>query len=250
MTLQTTYTWSHAIDDSTSTYQQNRGGVDGNFNLSRWRATADLNRTHIVQINYVYDIPLFKKSSPLLKGALGGWEISGIASFFTGQPVDFNRTPKGFSTGIGTSARCDNVGTVAVHKQIADEPGYGPTLLWWDPGTVAMPLASELLANNEPCMFGCMGRNILTGPGRNNWDMALLKNFELPWFKAEHSTLQFRWETFNTFNHTQYQYVNNGCNGDTPFGVACGSGNGNDSNGFVNPVWAPRIMQFGLKFIF
>jgi len=77
LTLQTTYTWSHAIDDSTSTYQQNGGGVDGNFNLSRWRATSDLNRTHIVQINYVYDIPLFKNSSPLLKGALGGCEISG-----------------------------------------------------------------------------------------------------------------------------------------------------------------------------
>ena len=55
---------------------------------------------------------------------------------------------------------------------------------------------------------------------------------------------------FNTFNHTQYQYVNNGCNGDTRFGVACGSGNGNDSNGFVNAIWAPRIMHFGLKFIF
>jgi hypothetical protein len=116
LTLQTTYTWSHAIDDSTSTYQQNGGAVDGNFNLSRWRATSDLHRTHILQINDVYDLPFFKNSSPLLKGALGGWEISGIASFFTGQPVNFNCTPKGFSTGIGTSARCDTVGNVAVHK--------------------------------------------------------------------------------------------------------------------------------------
>src|SRR5207247_9705962 len=100
VTDQTSYAWSRAIANATSTYQQNGGGVDGNFNLSRWRATSDLNRTHVVQINYVYDIPLFKYSSPLLKGALGGWEISSIASLFTGQPVDFNCTPKAFSTRI------------------------------------------------------------------------------------------------------------------------------------------------------
>jgi hypothetical protein len=96
-----------------------------------------------------------------------------------------------------------------------------------------------------------MGRNMLTGPGRNNTDLALLKNFQLPWFAGEHSTLQFRWESFNTFNHTQYQGMNNGCNGNTPFGVSCGAAAyGNASNGFVNSAWAPRIVQFGLKLIF
>lgn len=251
LTLQTTYTWSHAIDNSTSTYQQTSGQVDGTFNLNRWKATSDLNRAQIVQINYVYDIPAFKNSpSKLLKGAFGGWQVSGITSFFTGQPVDFNCGPSGFSTGIGNTMRCNTVGPVKINKQIASEPGYGPTLKWWNPSMVTQPFASQLLANDQPGMFGYMGRNILTGPGRNNWDMALIKNFELPWFGSEHSTLQFRWESFNTFNHTQYQYVNTGCNGDTPFGVACGVGNGNDSNGFVNAVWAPRVVQFGLKFLF
>ena len=81
--------------------------------------------------------------------------------------------------------------------------------------------------------------------------MALLKTFGMPWFGGEHSNLEFRVETFNTFNHTQFQYVNTGCNGNTPFGASCGSAaNGNASNGFVNSAWAPRIMQFGLKLIF
>ena len=138
-----------------------------------------------------------------------------------------------------------------IHKQTANEPGYGPTLQWWDPNTVTQPLASQFLANGETCMFGCMGRNVLTGPGRNNTDLALLKNFSLPWFNGEHSSLQFRAETFNTFNHTQYQYVNTGCNGNRPFGGSCASAaSGNGSNGFVNQAWAPRIMQFGMKFIF
>ncbi len=251
LTFQAVYTWSHAIDDSTSTYLETSGAIDDQ-QLSRWRGTSDLNRTHVLQLNYIYEIPLFKNSpNALLKGALGGWEVSGITSFFSGEPTDFNCGVSGFSSGIGGTVRCNPVGPVKIHKTVANEPGYGPTLQWWDPNTVTQPAFSQLLANGETCMFGCMGRNVLTGPGRNNWDMALMKNFSLPWFRQEHSTLQFRWETFNTWNHTQYKYVNTGCNGNTPFGGSCGNpGYGNGSNGFVNSDWGPRVMQFGLKFIF
>jgi len=104
-----------------------------------------------------------------------------------------------------------------------------------------------------------MGRNALTGPGRNNWDMALLKDFELPWFGPEHSALQFRWETFNSFNHPQWggygsgpngAPINAGCSGLTPPGAPCGDVENNLRNGQVNTAWPSRIMQFGLKFIF
>jgi len=251
LTLQAAYTWSHAIDNSTSTYLETSGAIDDQ-QLDRWKGTSGLNRAQVLQVNYIYEIPLFKNSSALVKGTLGGWEISCISSFFTGEPIDFNCEPSGFSTGIGGTARCDTAGPVKIQKTIANEPGYGPTLRWYNPAVTTMPLASQMLANGEACMFGCMGRNVLTGPGRNNTDLALLKNFQLPWFAGEHSTLQFRMETFNTFNHTQFQYVNNGCNGNTPFGGNCGPGTGygNDSNGFVNSAWAPRLVQFGLKFIF
>lgn len=251
LTFQAVYTWAHAIDDSTQTYMQTSGSIDDQH-LSRWKGTSSLNRTQVVQLNYIYELPFFKNSSnAIAKGALGGWEISGISSFFTGEPIDFNCGVSGFSSGIGGAVRCNTAGPVKIQKTIANEPGYGPTLRWWDPNTVTQPMASQLLANGEAGMFGYMGRNILTGPGRNNTDLALLKNFQLPWFAGEHSTLQFRWESFNTFNHTQYQGVNTGCNGNTPFGVSCGTAaNGNASNGFVNGAWAPRIVQFGLKLIF
>jgi hypothetical protein len=257
LTLQAAYTWSHAIDDSTSAWQETIGSIDDQ-QLSRWKGTSSLNRTQVLQLGYIYELPFFKNSShKLAKGSLGGWEVSGISSFFTGEPIsngtsqDFNCGVTGFSSGIGGGVRCDTVGAVKIHKTMANEPGYGPTLQWWDPNTVAQPTAAEMLANGEACMFGCMGRNVLTGPGRNNTDLALLKNFQLPWFAGEHSTLQFRWESFNTFNHVQYQYANTGCNGNTPFGVSCGTAAyGNGSNGFVNSDWGPRVVQFGLKLIF
>ena len=105
-----------------------------------------------------------------------------------------------------------------------------------------------------------MGPNQLTGPGRNNWDLALLKNFSTPWFKGEHSTIQFRWETYNTFDHPEWSGINSGCTGTTPFGSPCNYAVINNSNGTkttnnlgqgdVSSAWPQRIMQFGIKFLF
>ena len=96
-------------------------------------------------------------------------------------------------------------------------------------------------------MFGYMGRNTLPGPGRNNWDFALLKNFTPLW--KEGSTLQFRLETYNTFNHTQFQGIQAGCGGLTPYGSPC-SGSQNIGNGLVTSAWSPRQIQVGLKLLF
>jgi hypothetical protein len=112
-----------------------------------------------------------------------------------------------------------------------------------------MPLLSQFSANDEPGMFGYMSRNAITGPGRNNWDLALLTNFQLPWARGEHSTLQLRFETFNTFNHAQWKSISTGCSGDTPFRAAC-AGADNITRGEVTGAWSPRIVQLGLKCIF
>jgi len=240
LTLQAAYTWEHAIDDSTSTYQETSGGIN-DYNLSRWKGTSDLNRFQVVQANYIYALPFFKtSSSAVAREALGGWQVSGIASFFTGQPVDFNCGVGGYNTNIGGSYRCDVIGKVAPTKGTFNDPTYGPTLQWWNPASVAQPSFAELSTT-----YGDMGRNILTGPGRNNWDMALEKNFPL---HGEGIKLQFRLETFNTFNHTQFQYANNGCSSNVPFGGTCDQHT--NSPGEVNTAWSPRNVQLGLKLIF
>jgi hypothetical protein len=243
LTLQAAYTWAHAIDDSTETYQETSGGIN-DYDMSRWKGTSDLNRTQVVQLNYVYALPFFKTAShAVTRQALGGWMISGITSFFTGEPAGFNCGVSGYSSNLGGGYRCDVVGKVQIDKHTWDDPVYGPTLSWWNPATVTQPQFSELSST-----YGNMGRNILTGPGRNNWDMALEKNFSTPWFRGEHGTVQFRLETYNTFNHTQFQYANNGCSGSTGFGQPC---NLNLTNpGEVNGDWGPRNVQLALKLIF
>jgi hypothetical protein len=138
---------------------------------------------------------------------------------------------------------------------VVNDQQFGPTPTWFNPSVIQQPYMSQLYANGQRGMFGYMGRNALIGPGVNNWDLALLKDFQTPWFKGEHSTLQFRLETFNTFNHQQWESVNAGCSGTTPFGASCGENSSslssaNYQNGEVSGARPPRIMQLGLKFIF
>ncbi len=258
MTFQASYTWSHAIDDSSSTGF--RSFVDDS-NLSRWRATSDMNRTQVLVMNYVYELPFFKKSpTGAARSLLGGWKVSGITSFFTGVPIDLGCGISGLSSGIGEGVKCNSLGKFQIKKGVVNDPEFGPTPTWFDPNTIGQVTLAQLRANGQPGMFGTMGRNVLTGPGRNNWDMALLKEFELPWFGPERSRLEFRWETFNTFNHPQWGFgssaVNVGCDSKTPPGSPCGPATLPDRtpinvrNGQVNAAWPARIMQFALKLMF
>ena len=254
LTFQAAYTWAHSIDNSTSTYFATY--VDDNFDLSRWKATSDLNRTQVVEMSYVYELPFFKHSnSALRRQSLGGWTISGISSFYSGEPVNFGCgltdpvSGLSYSTGVGGGVMCNSLGPVKIKKGVYDDPTYGPTPTWVDPSVVGQVTLPQLRADGEPGMFGYMGRNPLTSPGVNNWDLAMLKNFAMPWFNGEHSNLQFRWETFNTFNHTQFAGVSIGCSGLTAPGAPC-IGPNNIGNGEIGYARSPRIMQLGLKFIF
>ena len=245
LTFQAVYTWSHMIDDSTSTYFST--GVDDNYDLSRWKGTSALNRSQVMVMNYIYNLPFFKTSSyAVARQALGGWQLSGVTSFYTGEPVDFGCGVNGFGTGIGTSVRCNTVGALKIQKGTVNDPQFGPVPTWFNPSVITQPLASQLEANGQAGMFGYMGRNALTGPGRNNWDLALHKEFKLPWFRNENSTLQVRLDTFNTFNHTQWNSVSAGCSGSISFGQPCTQ----LGNAEVASAWAPRNVELGMKFIF
>jgi len=244
LTLQAAFTWSHTIDN------QDEGGVN-DYDLARWKATSGLNQARILMVNYVYQLPFFAHSPhAFTRTALGGWEVSGITGFQTGQPIDFDCGIAGMSSGVGGAVRCNSLGPVNIRKGVTDDPQFGPTPTWFDPNMIGQTNSDQLPANGEPGMFGYMGRNFLTGPGRNNWDIALLKNFALPWFGAEKSSIQFRWETFNTFNHPQWSGVNAFCGSETPPGTPCSGIQNNLGNAEVSGAFPPRIMQFGLKFIF
>ena len=96
---------------------------------------------------------------------------------------------------------------------------------WFDPGAFVAP---------AQYVFGNSGRNILRGPGTKQLDISLFKSFVFS--ETRGSRLEFRAETFNTFNHTQFNQVSNNL----------GSGN----FGQFTSAFDPRIMQLGLKLYF
>jgi hypothetical protein len=253
LTLEAAYTYSKWITDA------DNYSSDPNVNddtLTRYRHTSAYNRTHVVSLQYVYDLPFLKNASNhYVKNALGGWQVTGVTSFFTGLPVNMTCSVSGRHSGTGGSMMCNSLGPMRVQKGIDNNPTYGPIVSWFNPNNVGQLQLSQLSANGQPGMFGWMGINQLTGPGRNNWDLAMLKNFTAPWFKGEHSTVQFRWETYNTFNHPEWQGISAGCGSTTPLGASCGyqTINGKTYNlgrGDVSSAWPQRIMQFALKFVF
>jgi len=232
------YTWSHTID-----YQANQWSrrTEDEHNLNRWRGNSSLDRRHILVLNYIYDLPLFKNSTGWVKNAFGNWQISGITTFMSGTPIDIG-CGFGKNSGIGGGVRCNSLGKQS-GKSIVTDPEFGPIMQWFNVNAFAQPTMDQLYANNQPGMFGYLGKNTVIGPGRNNWDLSLFKNFT--W--GENRTIQFRFETFNSFNHTQFQGVNTGCSSSVQPGEVCGTG---ANFGQVNSTWSPRIIQLGLKIMF
>jgi hypothetical protein len=249
LTFDAVYTWSHTFDDSSEPGGITDGGGIGSFqNLSRWYGNSIIDLPQTLVFDYVYNLPFLKNSSnSLLKNTLGGWTWSGITAFMNGFPVDFTCGVSGFSTGIGSStARCNTVGNLKVQKGTVDDSQFGPTPTWFDPSVVTQPNFSQLAANNQPGMFGYMGKNMLFGPGLNKWDISLFKNITLPWVHGENSNLRIRLETFNTFNHPSFSSINAGCASTIGFGQPCTQ----LGNGEVSGDHAPRNIQLGMEFRF
>jgi hypothetical protein len=225
------YTYSHSVDNSSD-----RGDTTfvDSYNLAANRASSTYDQRHILNISWVYDLPFFRKSSGLTKTVLGGWQFSGIMKSQSGTPIQDG----GGAYGIQNTVFSDNAGvgngvegrSSGSRPDLVGDPHSTPCIPTPGPG----PLLFNPCAFADPrgLTFGNTPRNFLNLPYRTNFDMGIFKHFAI----TESKAVEFRWETFNTFNHTQFSGV------DTSFG----------SSTFLTAITAhdPRIIQFALKFIF
>jgi hypothetical protein len=237
LTMSLAYTYSHSIDNSSDRYDN---AFVNAYNLAANRGNSNFDVRHNLAISYVYGLPFFKGSG-LTHTALGGWQISGITIAQTGTPfsvtngTDFGDAA-GVANGVGTGSRPDIVGNPHTSVQSNISGVRGPLL--FNPAAYAIPTGLT---------FGNVGRNTLYGPGRINFDFGLFKRFSF----TETRALDFRWENFNLFNHTQYNGVNGGMDCVGPSGTA-GDPSCISSSGFLHASGAhlARRMQFGLRFQF
>ena len=227
LSLQFSYTYSHEIDiqsgDLGSTNQQGSGGLLSNpFNTYYDHGSGIIDQRHVFSANYIYDLPFFLHSqSALTRSLLGGWQISGITAANSGHPINATYSPDTLGLGGGTTNRPDLANHVSYPKK---------QLAWFNTSAFAAPTAPWAGGPNQG--YGSAGKDAITGPGLFNWNLSLFKVFRI----TESMNIQLRAESYNTFNHTQWNGI------DTGF---------TDSNfGQITSTNDPRTFQFGGKFQF
>ena len=145
--------------------------------------------------------------------------MTAIAVFSTGQRVTLrapNQTGSPFITPLPNRV-CDGRS-----DQLAGgirDNGF----LWFDTSCFPIPAVG---------FFGNSGPTVIAGPGINNWDVGIQKSFSLP----RETSLQFRAELFNAWNHAQFQQPN----GDAGAGANFGR---------ISATRPPRLIQLGLKLL-
>jgi hypothetical protein len=242
LNLRAFYTLSRAIDPTTA---GNGGGDLGGVSNPYQGWTYDngpsgFDRTHIAVVDFIYDIPFLRHNdNRLVRSVVAGWQVSGIVTMESGLPINValgngsylvnGATVKGnygsFGN-LGATNRPDLTGSVnyiSGGQSVAASAGGNP--IWFTNSAFGVPTLGT---------FGTMGHNALRGPGRDNWNLSLFKSFTLS--ESRGSRFELRVESFNTWNHTQFNAVDNTFT-DGHFGQ-------------VTSAFDPRIFQLGGKIYF
>jgi hypothetical protein len=216
------YTHGRAIDTAS---QSAAAPLDAR-NFARDRGLSDLNIADRATLSYTYQLPFgpdrrfLSSSGSVASRLIGGWQINGITTFSSGLPL---------TAGGGNS----NTGGFTAQRPNA-VAGCNPNLPR-SQRTVNHYFNTTCFVRQQDGTFGTAGRNTIVGPGINNWDFSIFKEFKV----NERSHIEFRAELFNVFNHPSFVDVSLGTSVDSP-----------SSYGVITTARDGRDIQFGLKYIF
>ncbi len=219
------YTWSHSLDE------QSGLGLfyNGNDPLHPGQAygNSDFDRTHVISINYLYQLPNVAKSNRLLGIVTNGWSLSGTTIAESGQPYnvydfsgalgsifysfnDYITNPTlPLAAGV-TAGQAQLQGTLGVNagQPVLSKSAFAyPTL---QPGQDGVPPCDISSSGVKECdtyetPFGNGGRNIFRGPFQTRFDVAAYKEFSI----TERVKLRYEADAFNLFNHPSFDTPNN-----------------------------------------
>ena len=215
------YTWSKTLDD-------NRGPryLPGSLTYG----PAYMNMPNRLTADWVWGLPKAsgRWNNLFSRSVLDGWQFSGTSSFISGEPqsVSLSTTNGENITGGGDGARVIVTGNAVLPKSQRTFNRYFNTSVY------ALPAVGTIGNQWTPSFYG---------PGMNDWDFCLMKNFLI----KEKVTTTLRFEGYNVFNHTQFSSVNTGATFDPATGKQV-----NTAFGQLNGDWGPRIVQFAVRFTF
>jgi hypothetical protein len=199
---------------------------------------CDENFPQVFTVSSIYQLPLGQgrhfapNAGKGLDALIGGWNVSGIVSAYTGSPFTVSIPFDNANTGTGQRAN------VVPGCQLKPSGFQQNVYHWYNPDCYVVP---------PPYTFGNAQRNSLRGPDFRNFDFSLYKDFKL----TESKTLQFRSEFFNIFNRANFAPPGGGSTG--AFSILGGNpGTSVDTPTFMQifNAAAAREIQFALKLVF
>jgi len=234
LSLNTSYTWSHSLDNLSSTFTDgNYGTTSGFYYLGYLDAfnprlnygNSDYDIRHRFVLSGSWEVPWMKTSSnAIMRNVLGGWGVGTVAKVRSGVPFSiFDQSPASLGgtnapmwvppSPIARTGSAVDSGVANTFNYIAlpsnsslVDPTKNPAGVVNVGDARGIPICSGL--HHTGCRYSASGlpypeRNQYFGPGYWNMDMNFFKNFRI----TERFGLQFRAEMYNIFNHTN-QYIN------------------------------------------
>lgn len=191
LTLGSTWTWSKSMDYISNDY----AAVAVVTPIKIWNyGKSDFDRTHIVQVNWLWDIPKATKlvKNPVVGALFDNWQLSGVASFISGAPSGISLST---TNGLDIPGGGDGVRPLVLSNPILSKSNR-TMLQYFNTGVFGIPAIGT---------YGNAPRDVVRGPGINNFDMSIFKNIPI---YHERVKGQLRFEAYNTFNHTQFSSMN------------------------------------------
>jgi hypothetical protein len=228
--IQSEYSFTRCLDEATPTGgPQNPSDPRGDYG----NCSFLVKNTFVT--NFLYELPFGHGKRWLSHGVLsqvaGGWSVSGIASYLSGQPFSVSfQVPASQVGWFGGRAN-----TVPGAQVYTNDHSHALGTLWFNPSAFTAP---------TPGYWGDSSRNGYFGPGYENWDLSITKSMYMPYNDGHR--LQFRTDLFNALNHFNPDNAIGTTIADTRDGGApiTTAGRINSTNE------SSRVIQLSLKYIF
>ncbi len=190
------YTYSKSMDSGSN----QRDVVPDTYDTSFMWGPSEFDTRHMVMINYLYELPFFRKQSSVVGKVLGGWQLSGITQFQSGTPCSAAQAKDFAGVGLDSNFGCGVNGQYfAWDRKLSKPHTFGTNGQW-------VCCASDFTAPAKGTFNAQRVRDLIYMPGFQNWNMGLFKRIPV----NERVNFQFRAEAFNLWNHPNWGGVSGG----------------------------------------
>jgi hypothetical protein len=189
------YTFSKSMDDGSN----QRDVIPNTYDPRMMWGPSEFDARHILVFSYLYDLPFFKNRSNLSGKLLGGWQISGVTQFQTGQPCGAAHASDYAGVGLDSNFGCGVNGQYWTVNGVPKIIGtFGSSGQWF---STKNPDGSSIFVVPANGTFNhARVRDLIYQPGFQNWNLGLFKSFPVD----EQRGFQFRAEAFNFINHPNW----------------------------------------------